>query len=129
MNQQPDDLDRILANEQPLLPSSGFAASVMDAIAKEAATPAPIPFPWKRALPGIAALLVAFFVLYRLASETLAGIASHPASTVDPLLWLRSNSAAAVMLRTQAAPALFAVAISLLSLLICRKFAGGRSTE
>jgi hypothetical protein len=35
--------------EEELLPSSGFVASVMDRVRQEAALPAPIPFPWKRA--------------------------------------------------------------------------------
>jgi hypothetical protein len=46
-------LDRILATEEGLVPSSGFAASVMDRIREGAAAPPPIPFPWKRAIPGI----------------------------------------------------------------------------
>lgn len=46
-------LDRILANEEEFILSSGFAASVMDRICEEAATPQPIPFPWKHAVPGI----------------------------------------------------------------------------
>jgi hypothetical protein len=50
-----DDLDRVLLEEEELVPSSGFAASVMDAVRQEAATPPPLPFPWKRALPGLAA--------------------------------------------------------------------------
>jgi hypothetical protein len=48
------DLDRILSEEE-ILPSSGFTASVMDAVRREAAAPPPIPFPWKRALPGLVA--------------------------------------------------------------------------
>jgi hypothetical protein len=47
-----NDLDRILSAEDQIVPSSGFATSVMDAVRREAATPPPIPFPWKRALPG-----------------------------------------------------------------------------
>jgi hypothetical protein len=46
-------LDRILATEEELVPSSGFAASVLERIREEAAAPPPIPFPWKRAIPGI----------------------------------------------------------------------------
>lgn len=46
-------LDRILAVEEELLPSSGFLASVMERVQEEAAAPPPIPFPWKRAIPGI----------------------------------------------------------------------------
>src|SRR5215467_10118952 len=46
-----DEFDRIMQQEE-ILPSSGFAASVMEAVRAEAAAPPPIPFPWKRALPG-----------------------------------------------------------------------------
>ncbi len=53
-------IHRILSREDEILPSSGFAVSVMDAVRREAAAPPPIPFPWKRALPG---LVVAGFVL------------------------------------------------------------------
>ncbi len=48
-----DSLDRILGAEGELVPSSGFVASVMDRVREEAAAPQPIPFPWKRALPGM----------------------------------------------------------------------------
>ena len=48
-----DDLDRILSEEEELVPSSGFVTSVIDAVQREASTPPPIPFPWKRALPGL----------------------------------------------------------------------------
>lgn len=48
-----EDIDRILFREGEILPSSGFAASVMDVVRSEAAALPPIPFPWKRALPGM----------------------------------------------------------------------------
>jgi hypothetical protein len=53
-----EEIDRILANEDQLIPSSGFTASVMDRIREEARVPQPIPllpiaFPWKRAIPGM----------------------------------------------------------------------------
>ncbi len=48
-----DEIDRVLCREHEIVPSSGFTASVMDAVRREAAAPAPIPFPWKRALPGL----------------------------------------------------------------------------
>lgn len=47
-----EKLDRILADEEELVPSSGFLAAVMERVESEDAAPAPIPFPWKRALPG-----------------------------------------------------------------------------
>ncbi len=46
-------MDNILANEPELVPSSGFLACVMERVHEEAAAPPPIPFPWKRALPGM----------------------------------------------------------------------------
>ncbi|HTU50831.1 MAG TPA: hypothetical protein VMF56_09565 [Acidobacteriaceae bacterium] len=48
-----DDLDRMLMERDEIVPSSGFVASVMEAVQQEAAAPAPIPFPWKWALPGL----------------------------------------------------------------------------
>jgi len=48
-----ETIDRILASEEALLPSSGFTAAVMDRIREEAAAPQPIPFPWRRVIPGI----------------------------------------------------------------------------
>ena len=54
---QQDDLDVILAAEDHILPSSGFTASVMEAVRRDTATPAPIPFPWSAALPGMGAAL------------------------------------------------------------------------
>jgi hypothetical protein len=45
-------IDEILGTEAELVPSSGFLASVMERVREEAAAPPPIPFPWKRALPG-----------------------------------------------------------------------------
>ena len=50
---EPTAIDRILATEEDLVPSSGFLASVMERVRDEAAAPALIPFPWKRAIPGM----------------------------------------------------------------------------
>ncbi len=46
-------IDDILATEEDLIPSSGFLASVIERVHDEARMPAPLPFPWKRAIPGI----------------------------------------------------------------------------
>ncbi len=48
-----DAIDRILAVEEELIPSSGFLGATMERVRDEAAMPKPIPFPWLRALPGI----------------------------------------------------------------------------
>lgn len=47
------EIDHILATDDELIPSSGFMAAVMERVEQEAAAPQPIPFPWKRAIPGI----------------------------------------------------------------------------
>jgi len=57
---KPDEIDRVLAGESDIVPSSGFVASVMDAVMAEATAP-PLKFPWKRAWPlaaGFIALIV-----------------------------------------------------------------------
>ena len=48
-----ENIDEILAADEELLPSSGFLGAVMERIREEAAAPPPLPFPWKRALPGM----------------------------------------------------------------------------
>ncbi len=50
----PEDLDRVLASEPDIVPSSGFVEAVMDTVTAEATTP-PLTFPWKRAWPLAAA--------------------------------------------------------------------------
>lgn len=73
------DLDRALRAEQDtLLPSSGFPDSVMTAIQHEASAPAPIPFPWRRALPG---LVAAALVLLALVAGVIFVVGSAPAAT------------------------------------------------
>jgi len=45
-------IEEILATEEKLAPSSGFLSGVMDRVQEEVRIPPPIPFPWKRAVPG-----------------------------------------------------------------------------
>jgi hypothetical protein len=50
-----EEIDHVLGGEEDVLPSSGFHASVMEAVHREATAPPPIPFPWKRVGPAVAA--------------------------------------------------------------------------
>jgi hypothetical protein len=69
-----DEIDRILGGEEDVLPSSGFHASVIEAVHREATAPPPIPFPWKRAWPALAAPAVALAVsLVLLVTSSAAG--------------------------------------------------------
>jgi hypothetical protein len=60
---QYDEIDRILSEEQAILPSSEFAASVMAAVLREASASAPLAFPWRRVLPGLVASGLALALL------------------------------------------------------------------
>ena len=90
-----DDLDRILADEEEVVPSSAFTASVMEAVRREASAPPPIPFPWTRALPGLATGALALTLAVVGASVG----ASRGAVTLVPPAWvsaLRAPMEAAV---------------------------------
>jgi len=84
----PDDTGHILCEEE-ILPSSGFVGSVMDAVRREAATPPPIPFPWKRALPGlVAAAPVLILVLVMAGVQLVRVVTMPPVPATSPLALL-----------------------------------------
>ena len=76
-----DELDRVLSKSEDIVPSSGFVASVMDAVRSEAAAPPQIPFPWKRALTGLTAATLAL-VAFVIAAPMQTG-SSVPATLLD----------------------------------------------
>ena len=82
-----EEIDRVLGGEEDILPSSGFHASVMEAVHSEATAPPPIPFPWKRARHALAAAALAIAatpVLF-----VTAGVAGPP--NFDALLPLATS--------------------------------------
>jgi hypothetical protein len=125
--QHKGQLDRILAQEDALVPSSGFAASVMDAIQEQAAAPAPIPFPWKLALPGIAALVAALVIIVRLTVSALQNM-GHNSGGASFLSQTNLDLVRSSFARVQAGPALLALAAALICTLICGRL-GVRSTR
>jgi hypothetical protein len=117
-NTQLDVIESILAAEDALVPSSGFLASVMDRVREEAAAPAPIPFPWKRALPGAIVVLgvlgVGTFELLRQglpAANEFAFTAPHISAAMEKPL-------------EQAGWVALALGASLFSWLLSRRLAG-----
>jgi len=97
--QDEGEINRILSREDEILPSSGFAVSVMDAVRREAAAPPPIPFPWKRALPGLVAggfvlamvfvtVVAAIVQLIRASTSTTAQFSMSLPSLLTPILGL-----------------------------------------
>jgi len=115
---EPEPIHRILASEEPIFPTSGFLTSVMERVQDESRVPAPIPFPWKRAIPGFVLATGLFgwatFEFIRdgipsLRNLTLAD--SHlPASVTHPL--------------EQAAWVALALAVSLVSWKLSRRLSG-----
>jgi hypothetical protein len=113
-----ENLDRILATEEELIPSSGFLASVMERVREEATVPPPIPFPWKRAIPGMLLVVGVLgwggFDLVRLSLPDVRSLALAP-----PHL-----SAALVRPLEGAAWVALALGASLASWLVSRRLAG-----
>jgi hypothetical protein len=83
------EIDRTLSQRDEILPSSGFVLSVMDAVRQEAAAPAPIPFPWKRALPfvvlGAAALALMVVAVVGMATHLGSDSVVSKVSSASPL--------------------------------------------
>ena len=73
-----DEIDRALARDAAgVRASPDFAAAVMRAVRREARVPPPIPFPWTRAAPGIAAALLMLVLAF-------TSLGSTPGAAVPP---------------------------------------------
>ena len=112
------EIDRILASEDELVPTSGFMASVMERVEEESTAPGPIPFPWKRAVPALALTAGVFgwgaVELVRSGASTLPTI---------PLTALHLSAASAHAAESAGWVAL-ALGVSLVSWLVSRRLAG-----
>jgi hypothetical protein len=84
-----DELDRILYSEDWLEPSSGFAATAMDAVRADAAEP-PLRFPWVRFAAGTAACIVAAFAGASIPLGTMAPEVGYAAAALVASLGLVS---------------------------------------
>jgi hypothetical protein len=123
-----DVLDRILSREEEILPSSGFAASVMDAVRREADAPPPIPFPWKRALPlfaaaAVALVLVVVVLVMGIPQLGRAGSSSPSAGGWMPTLLPLANTT----LTSAAGWVLLVLALSFASVRLSLRLASGRT--
>jgi hypothetical protein len=111
-------IDRILATEEALIPSSGFLASVMERVQEEAAAPPPIPFPWRRAIPGMVVVTgVLGWGAFEFVRQAIPVLREH--ALAAPLL-----PAAVQRPLEQAAWVVVALAASLLSWLLPTRLAG-----
>lgn len=97
-------IDRALASDQELAPSSGFADAVMERVRSERAQLPPLAFPWKRA--GAAVLALALIAVTLSASFSAWGgpaitSAFHgrqflPAASGSVIGWLAASLAVAL---------------------------------
>jgi hypothetical protein len=126
-------MDKILAGEEELLPSSGFVGAVMDRVRQEAAMPAPIPFPWMKAIPLL--LLAGGGIAWGTVEMVRAGVTglSLNALGLTGLSQLKQSwlmfqllQLSAVQMRSleQAGWVALALGISLLSWLLSRRLVG-----
>ncbi len=129
ISNEEDELNRILSREDEILPSSGFAVSVMDAVRREAAAPPPIPFPWKRALPGLVAgglvlalvLVAGVVVIAQLGrASTAAQLSMSLSSVLTPIFRLQRN------LGSAASWTVLALLLTLVSVRLSMRLASGR---
>ena len=111
-------IEAILAGEEELIPSSGFLGSVMERVQEEAVAPPPIPFPWKRAIPGT--LLTAGVFAWGAGKLYRQGLPALSSTTL-PLPHL---PAALVVPVEQAGWLALALGVTLLSWLLSRRLAG-----
>jgi hypothetical protein len=120
------EIGRILASEEELMPSSGFAASVMERVRQEAALPAPLPFPWKRAIPLL--VLVSGGIVWSTVEVVRIGLPglglTALGQSAQSWLILPPLSGNLVHSLEQAGWVALALGISLLSWLLSRRLAG-----
>jgi hypothetical protein len=122
-----DEIDRILLHEEEILPSSGFAVSVMEAVRREAAAPQPIPFPWKRALPG---LILAGGALIAVVVGTVIGMTyafRQPSAVNVPFSWIPWATSILPGARPEAAWLAGTLLATLASVAISFRVASGRA--
>jgi hypothetical protein len=122
---QPTDVDRtlheaLMEDRDAILPSLGFTDSVMVAVLSDA--PAPLCFPWKRALPGLIAGIAALAGFAGADLWILERLPATAHATSAPDLW----PALVLLLQRAAGPETVWTALALLipvvSLWLTRRF-------
>ena len=97
----------------------------MDAVRREAAAPPPIPFPWKRAVPGMCAACLALVALFVAGSRLLVR-----ATATQPVSAGVLSAFASILQVGKSVDAnwiILALAMSLASVKLSMSFASGRS--
>ncbi len=123
-----EEIDRLLSGEEELAPSSGFTASVMEAVQAASATPPPLPFPWGRALPGlvVAAVVAIAALVSALTGPGLDGAANAPGEGVATALTSLVSQAASAAASSEAVWVLVATLVLAAGLKLGWRLADGR---
>ncbi len=115
------EFDRIMADDEQIVPSSGFTQSVMDAVRQEAATPKPIPFPWGRAVPGLIAIAIMLVAI---------AVSSH-GSGAEPQIRSNLSPVVAAAIHAITSPVTiwigFVLLLTFASLQLSARFCGGKA--
>jgi hypothetical protein len=120
-NKKLESLDRILRAEEELAPSSGFVSAAMERVREEAAAPKPIPFPWKRVVPGaVVALSGVVWIGVQVARQ---GLTRMPDLGSPAVLWTHVPQQMTGTLE-DAGWVAAALGVSLLSWLLARRMIG-----
>jgi hypothetical protein len=125
-----EEMDHMLSREDEILPSSGFAASVMDAVWREATAPAPIPFPWKRALPGMVVGAVVLALILGAGIVAVAHLGSGTGAqvtTLSPSSAEFSTSALQPSLQNAALWIVLSLVLALVSVKVSMRMGAGRA--
>jgi hypothetical protein len=83
-----DDLDRILISDEPIAPSAGFAAGVMEAVETAARAADDFPFPWRLFGAGVLCCLAwaaSCVWLFEVAGESAARVLASVTAARAPL--------------------------------------------
>jgi hypothetical protein len=122
------EIGHILAGEEELLPSSGFAVSVMERVRQEDALPAPTPFPWMKAIPIL--LLASGGIVWSAVELVRIGLPGLDLTALGKSAqsWLTISlpplSVVQVRSLEQAGWVALSLGVSLLSVLLSRRLAG-----
>jgi len=115
-----DEIERILDGEDEILPSSGFAASVMEAVHRDVITLPPLGFPWRRAMPGVVALLAAYGM------ATWRFIVALNNKTPNALFDEQLQQLFGVSMRSEIQWVIIAIALTIVSVLLPLRLMRGR---
>ena len=90
-----DEIDGWLSEDDAIVPSSGFADGVMEAVRREASDTRALPFPWMRALPGFIALVLPLMLALVFGSQAATEVNPASIAVSNRLMEVATNPATA----------------------------------